>query len=229
MNALSLTQKAIEWLKCEHPGAIIVTELSVADWGGALVDVAAITDTEIVGVEIKGEGDSPARLELQGLAYGRVVRKMWLLADESIQARCFAKCPPQWGRLELWKGKVRAYNRATRLGRRIKVKYGYRHEIIRDESRYDPDEARESRLLCPGSMCGTLWRDELYEIARLTKVEVRGRATVEPLTRAICEQLPAPTIHSWMIDQLRRRVWRNKRIIDTRKASPALGLQEARS
>ncbi|HGG04712.1 MAG TPA: hypothetical protein ENK28_04585 [Aliiroseovarius sp.] len=214
-RAPELTDKAIQWLMSEHPGAIIVTEFSVADWGGARVDVAAITDTEIVGVEVKGEGDSPARLELQGLAYGRVVRKMWLLADDSLQDRCFAKCPPRWGRLELWENDVRPYNRSTKLGERIKINHGYRHEIIRDNSQYDPDVAHESRLLCPHSMCGTLWRDELYEIARLTGVEVRGRATVAPLTQAICAQLPSPTIHAWMIDQLRRRSWR-KPVIDTR-------------
>jgi hypothetical protein len=226
MKAFELTEKAIAWLKREYPGAVIVTEFSVADWGGARVDVAAITDTEIVGVEIKGEGDSPARLELQGLAYGRVVRKMWLLADESIQAKCFAKLPGLWGRLELWEGDVRAFNRATKLGSKIKLKNGYRYERLRDESRYDPDAARESPLLCPNSMCGTLWRDELYEIARLAGVEVRGKANVWPLTQAICEQLPAPTIHALMIEQLRKRDWRNKRVIDTREKSPALGVQE---
>lgn len=227
MKARALTEKAIEWLRREHPGAVIVTEFSVADWGGARVDVAAITDTEIVGIEIKGEGDSPARLDLQGLAYGRVVRKMWLLADESIRAQCFAKRPKSWGRLELWEGEVRAFNRATKLGERIELKNGYRYEQLRDESRYDPALAYESRLLCPHSMCGTLWRDELYEIARLAKVKIRGKATVEPLTQAICDQLPAPTIHAMMIDQLRHRDWRTKRVIDTRKASPAPGAQEA--
>lgn len=35
MKAPALTDKAVEWLKREHPAAIIVTEFSVADWGGA--------------------------------------------------------------------------------------------------------------------------------------------------------------------------------------------------
>ena len=72
MKAPELLPLAVDWLAETYPGSIIVTELSVADWGGALVDVAAITETEIVGVEIKGDGDSPARLKLQGMAYGRV-------------------------------------------------------------------------------------------------------------------------------------------------------------
>ena len=54
MRANQLLKLAIAWLKESHPGSIIVTELSVADWGGARIDVAAITEEEVVGVEIKG-------------------------------------------------------------------------------------------------------------------------------------------------------------------------------
>ncbi len=208
MKAPDLLPLAVEWLALTYPGAIIVTELSVADWGGALVDVAAITETEIVGVEIKGDVDSPARLQLQGMAYGRVCRRMWLLPSPELQDRCHAQCPRGWGRLEIWEGRVRAFNRATRLGRRIPTRDGHRYESLRDESRYDPCAARESRLLCPHSMCGTLWRDDLREMARLCEVRGIGKANVEPLTRAICAQLPAPAIHAGMIDQLRRRQWR---------------------
>lgn len=222
MKAPDILPLAIDWLTVTYPGSVIVTEFSIADWGGARVDVAAITENEVIGVEIKGDGDSPARLELQGLAYGRVCRKMWLLPSNDLQDKCFAKRPPRWGRLELWEGAVRAYNRATALGDRIQTKHGYRYENLRDESRFDPCSPAEGRLLCPFSMCGTLWRDELYDIARLQKVKVIGKATVEPLTQAICAQLPAPAIHAAMIDQLRRREWR-KPIIDTRKPTRALG------
>lgn len=225
MKASELLPLAVDWLAETYPGSIIVTELSVADWGGALVDVAAITETEIVGVEIKGDGDSPARLKLQGMAYGRVCRRMWLLPSPDLQDRCYAQRPRGWGRLELWEGRVRAFNRATKLGERIPTKHGHRYEQLRDESRYDPCAARESRLLCPHSMCGTLWRDELYDMARLTQVKVIGKANVEPLTQAICEQLPAPAIHAGMIDQLRRREWR-KPVIGA-KALGATGSQEA--
>jgi hypothetical protein len=208
MKASDLLPLAVDWLGATYPGAIIVPELSVSDWGGALVDVAAITETEIIGVEIKGDGDSPARLKLQGMAYGRVCRRMWLLPSPDLQERCHAQRPPGWGRLEIWEGKVRAFNRAIKLGPRIKTKHGHRYEQVRDDSRYDPCSASESRLLCPYSMCGTLWRDELYDMARLYQVKVTGKANVEPLRQAICEQLPAPAIHAGMIDQLRRREWR---------------------
>lgn len=225
MKAPDLLPLAINWLAETYPGAIIVTELSVSDMGGAMVDVAAITETEIVGVEIKGDGDSPARLKLQGIVYGRVCRRMWLLPSPDMQDRCFAQRPGGWGRLEVWNGKVRAFNRATTLGKRIPTDWGYRYELLRDEGRYDPCFADESRLLCPHSMCGTLWRDELYDMARLAQVKVTGKANVGPLTQAICEQLPAPAIHTGMIDQLRRRQWR-KPVIGT-KALGVQGSQEA--
>lgn len=226
MKAHQLRELAIDWLMTEYPGSIIVTELSVSDWGGALIDVAAITESEIVGVEIKGEGDSPARLELQGHVYGRVARRMWLLADESIQDKCHAKCPGGWGRLEVWEGAVRPLNRAQKQIGMQKVKAtkasgfsSYERPVYaRDDSQYDPDTAGEERALCPWSMCGTLWRDELYDIARLHRVQTVGRANVLPLTEAITNQLPMPVIHAAMIDQLRRRVWR-KPVIDTRKIS----------
>jgi hypothetical protein len=57
-------------------------------------------------------------------------------------------------------------------------------------------------------MCGTLWRDELYSLARLAQVKVIGKANVEPLTQAICDQLPLPAIHMGMIEELRQRQWR---------------------
>ena len=55
MKASELLPLAVDWLTQVYPGSLIVSELSVADWGGARVDVAAITECEIVGVEIKGE------------------------------------------------------------------------------------------------------------------------------------------------------------------------------
>lgn len=232
MKANELRELAINWLRAEYPNSIIVTELSVSVWGGALIDVAAITETEIVGVEIKGEGDSPTRLELQGHVYGRVARRMWLLADESIQAKCFAKCPSGWGRLEVWDGAVRPFNRAKKRVGEEAVKAtskhpGYKRAVYeRDDSQYDPDTAGEERALCPWSMCGTLWRDELYDIARLHRVQTVGRANVLPLTEAITNQLPMPVIHSAMIDQLRRRVWR-KPVIDNRQPSEKRPVQGA--
>ncbi len=181
MKADELTDLGIEWLLRRFPEATIVREMSVSDWGGALVDIAAITATEIVGIEIKGEGDSPARLPLQRAVYGRVVRRMWLLPDVSLKASCIKKAPKGWGLLEVCGGKISVHK--TRI-------------------------ARTQKLLCPYSMCGTLWRDELYEVARLNNVTFKGRGYVRDITEAIVHQLPAPTIHDAMIRELRHRKWR---------------------
>lgn len=209
MKAKELCALAADWLTSAVPNAIIVTELSVAEWGGAMVDVAAIGETHIVGVEVKGEGDSPARLALQGLAYGMVVREMWILADASIQAVCHARRPPDWGRLEIWEGKVRPWNRATKLGEPIKRADGLTsYPVVRDDDTYDPDKARESQLLSPGVMCGALWRDELYNIVRRHQLRLGRSATVVPLREAIVRDLPVGIIHQEMIAELRGRAWR---------------------
>ena len=220
MKAPELTQLAVEWLKVEHPDSVIVTELSVADWGGARIDVAAITDTEIVGIEIKGDGDSPTRLELQGLVYGKVARRMWLLCspEGSLAARCEKKRPRGWGRLEIHEGAVRPANVARKLGPVEKTENGTAQRWVPDPDNYEPHQPQCMVMQCPWSMCGTLWRDELAEIARLHRLDLKGhRALVGPLTKAICDQMPVPDIHAAMISELRRRVWR-KRVIDLRPA-----------
>lgn len=217
MKADELTRLAIDWLCHSYPDAIIVRELSVADWGGASLDVGAITPNEIVGVEVKGEGDSPARLPLQGLAYGMVARKMWLLPDQSIYQKCRAKKPTGWGLLEIWDGKCRPMNTATKLGEKVKTKTGYHFPAVRDDTRYMPSEARALNGLCPAKLCGTLWRDELARISAKYAL-LCHKATVEPLRDAIISQLPVSVIHDEMIAALRARTWK-KAVIDLRRSA----------
>lgn len=219
MKASELRNLAIDWLKSAHPDSIIVTELSVADWGAASIDVAAITPTHIVGVEIKGNGDSPTRLDRQGITYGMVAREMWLLCSPSLQQKCFSRRPRGWGRLELYDNAVRPFNRATKRGEPISMGQGRtRWPSVRDDSRYEPEIAGHQKHQTPWVMCGTLWRDELYEIARIYKLSCGGRAAhVEPLTEAICDGLPVSIIHDEMIRALRARAWR-KPVLDLRKA-----------
>lgn len=190
MRSAELTELAIAWLREQHPDAYVTIELSVAEWGGASVDVAAITSSEVVGVEVKGEGDSPSRLELQGLKYGRVCKHMWLLPtpDGTLGSRCDKKKPAGWGRLGLVDGKV------ENIGPR----------------------ASDQPHLCAMAMCETLWRDELYELAKIGDVHVAGgkRPNVTNLRSSIVESLPTPRIHDLMIERLRARTWQpGKRVI----------------
>lgn len=99
MKADVLTRLAKAWLQARHPSAMIVEELSVAEFGGALVDVAAILPDRIIGIEVKGRGDSHRRLALQGAMFSRVCRSMYLLACPSIQKACSAARLPGWGEL----------------------------------------------------------------------------------------------------------------------------------
>ncbi len=74
-----LTEMAEKWLRKQYPDAIIMREFNAAKWGGALIDVVALTKTQIIGIEIKGHGDTLTRLKLQGPAYSMIASSMYLL------------------------------------------------------------------------------------------------------------------------------------------------------
>ena len=204
MRANQLLAVAISWLRETYPGSIIVTELSVADWGGARIDVAAITEEEVVGVEIKGLGDSPYRLELQGLRYGQVARTMWLLPTPkgTLAEQCKKHRPKNWGML-------------TAVGGTVQPAVRYKSEHTDHVDYYEP---RPSDQLAPYAICGTLWRDELYDIARRQQIRVATRARVADLTKALIESMPVPALHDAMVEQLRMREWK-RHVIDTRPES----------
>ncbi|EPX78057.1 hypothetical protein [Salipiger mucosus] len=217
MKANDLRTLATDWLAAAYPDSILVTELSIDDWGSASLDLAAITPSHIVGVEIKGEGDSPARLERQALTYPMAAREMWLLCDPSIKDKCFAKRPAGWGRLELWEGKVRPDNRAKKRGPMTKRKNGNHFwPSVRDDSRYVPDRASKLMQLAPHAICGALWKDELLTIARkYDLLPPRRKAYVHVLTEILIDNLPVTVIHDEMIAAFRCRQWR-KTVLDLR-------------
>ena len=218
MKASELKSLTVQWLSEKYKKATIVEEMSIADWGGALVDVAAITDKEIIGVEINGEGDSPTRLDLQGYRYGQVANKMWLLVtpEGTLAERCYKKQPQGWGLLEVYDGKVRPYNRfKVPSGEYEKTKWGRRMIYERSETGYKPDAPKKSENLNPWAMCGTLWRDELYEISCDLEMDLPKRARVKDITNCLISKVPVPVLHDEMVKQLRKRKWR-KKVIDLR-------------
>lgn len=122
------------------------------------------------------------------------------------------------GMLEVWADAVRPMNRATKLSDPERIEGGgKRYNSIRDHSRYDPDRADVKGHLCPSAICGTLWRDELFDIARLHGVSgiLRG-SYAHTISDALEASLPAPALHDEMIKALRRRAWR-KPVKDLRK------------
>ena len=96
LKANELHELAEGWLRLNYPTSHIVHEMTVGSWGTALIDVAAICDDKIVGVEIKGVGDSPSRLKLQGNMYSRCCRRVFLLSCPSISDRIQKHRPLEW-------------------------------------------------------------------------------------------------------------------------------------
>lgn len=88
MKADALTDLASTWLAERYPDALIIRELSIGAWGSAVLDVAAIMPNEIIGCEIKGEGDTVKRLAMQEALYSKAATRMFLLADESLALKC---------------------------------------------------------------------------------------------------------------------------------------------
>lgn len=187
MKAAELTALASDYLAARYPGALIVTEFSIGNWGKALIDVAAITEKEIVGVEIKGDGDSSARIALQAAVYSKAATRMFMLPAPSLEAVCWKHIPDCWGRLKI----------------------GEAGAIVRDATRWNDRKDAEPAMLCtaPRQLAQSLWRDELYAIAREQGVITTKRATVDVLLDAVSEQVPLATLRPAVCAQLRARTW----------------------
>lgn len=220
MKTPELKELAINWMRRELAPCLIVGELSVADWGGASIDLAAVMQDRIVGVEIKGQGDSPSRLPLQGCMYSRVAEEMWLLPSPLIEDKCRANRPRYWGTLEVREGIVRPRNKRTIFvtekmddGSRVS-----RHQ--EDPDNYEPTSAGRSPYLCAMSMLESLWKEELRAIAsRYNLTNLRSFST-DPLRDMILDALPVPVIHREMVRALNERQWINKshQLVDLRAA-----------
>jgi len=207
MKTHELTGLAEAWLIGAYPNSIIVRELSVARWGGAMIDIAAITEKEIVGVEVKGESDSARRLPLQGLAYGMVARKMWLLPDKKNSKQCRKAKPPGWGELCIYDGVCK---------RRIIGRYKATGAPLMSV-------AHDTRLLSPYRLCGALWKSELVSLAGHFHLSLKNARKVRQITDLIIKHVPVIEIHDKTIALLRSRVWK-KDVLDLRKSRNILTL-----
>jgi len=207
LRAPELLKMAIQWLKSTYPNSIIVTEMSVADAGAARIDVAAITETHIVGVEIKGYGDSLSRLDRQGLAYGMAAREMWLLPCVELAPKAKGKLPAGWGILQVHGDIVREKNKSLTL----KAIDGGPNYL--EYEKYVPYGRGH---LSPVALCGTLWRDELMTIAIEAGLPgVSQKMYVHELAILIEDEMPVTQIHDHMINALRQREW-HKPVMDCR-------------
>lgn len=201
MKAHDLLPLAIDWLAARYPDSLIVPELSIGTWGAALLDVAAITHEQIIGVEIKGEGDSPARMPLQAAIYSKAATRMFFLPAPALEDRCFKHLPPAWGRLRIREGRVEP------------ILTEHQQWVIDNIKTYaigrDPEPA-ERLCTAPLQLLQCLWRDELDEITRRLSLIV-GRLDVEALRREIAERVALRELRPLVCDLLRQRRWTGQR------------------
>lgn len=120
------------------PDTLIVNELGLAH-GASRVDIAVING-HIRGVEIKAEADSLDRLPRQVEAYGRVVDRATLIADERHLPQALSLLPDWWGVVSA----RRAANGAV-VFRRLRAE-------------------RTNRSTDPMTVARLLWRDEVRAI-----------------------------------------------------------------
>jgi len=174
-----LLAMAIAWLREKHPDALIIPEFSAANFGGAKIDVVAVTATQLVGVEIKGDGDSPTRLAIQGPAYSAVCTSMFLLPAPSLFLRCANKRPPGWSMLI-------AEGDSIRMGDR--------------SGQYLPTS--------PYRLMEMMWAAEVRELARLLQADVMGCRGCDAIGRRIAETVPLESIRKRVLETLLLRNWR---------------------
>jgi hypothetical protein len=187
VKAGELKALAIDWLASTYPGSLIVPELSIGTWGAALLDVAAVTESEIIGVEIKGEGDSPARLPLQAAIYSKAATRMFLLPCPELEERCFKRIPDAWGRLTARSG-----------------------IIVPALDEWDRPKLAKRLCTAPAQLLQCLWRDELDAIARDEAI-ITGKADVETLRWELAERIPLEKLREHVCYALRHRRWNTDR------------------
>lgn len=188
-KALALCDLASDWLAARYPDALIVRELSVGKWGKALIDIAAITPEHIIGVEIKGEGDSGARLELQGHMYSRVATHMFLLTAPALDKIAEKHLPAGWWHLRVGGAGIDG-GRLDRIG--------YPGAL---------PEAPERLPNAPAQILECLITRELKFLARILCPAVDHGRCVATMIHAISENASLSKVRRGVCTILRERDW----------------------
>lgn len=187
MDSIYLKRKAIEWLKNKYPNSVITTELAISSYGKTSVDVAAIVNDEIIGIEIKGDGDSPSRLELQGPAYSLTLQKIYLLPSVSLKEKCLKKCPFNWG----W-GFLDIDDKGV-----IKIK----------------SKAHYINCNSPEMLLSILWTNELKELAKKLNIKItredgkKIKPRRDDYISCLVDNLTLPSIRKETCNSLFNRNW----------------------
>ena len=174
-----LTVMALHWMREKFPDAMLTTELAVAKYGQASLDVAAITEDVIFGVEVKGDGDSPTRLLRQGWVYSRAAYQMWLLPAPSLEQKCVKHHPRGWGLLNIG---------SDGINEKWKV--------------YDPPLPN-----APAALLDILWKKELLKLSKELGLSFKQRQPCHDIATGIAEITPLSTIRTHTCRILRARNW----------------------
>jgi hypothetical protein len=172
---------------------VIIPELSVATWGGARLDLAAVTETELIGVEIKGDGDSTARLSLQGMLYSSVCSRMFLLPSSTLREKCLKAKPPGW---------LMARNGAGSWWHPAKAQGRSRSGFGGDGKLLPTSAVR---------LVDLLWGDEVKTAIDIHGVYVRQNAGRDAQVVALAEELPLKVLRPTVYWLLYRRRWETAR------------------
>lgn len=183
-SAARLTDVAVSWLRCKLPDSLIVPEFVCGYGGDARIDLAAITPDGIVGVEIKGEGDTHARLATQGPAFLAVCTSVHLLYAPSLAASMSKHRPKFW--LPLHLEDALAFRGECALS-------GTSHYI--------------NHGLCPRQMLAVLWRDELVSLARSLSIAAEKRDPVHVISERVAELAALREIRRGVCERLLKRDW----------------------
>lgn len=177
-KAPRLKVMALHWLRSKWPGAVLTTELALHKWGEASVDVAAILPSAIIGVEVKGDGDSHRRLERQGWVYSRSATELWLLPAPALHDKMVEHKPRGWGVLRVEDGGLVEQQRCWR------------------------DEIYNS----PAALLDICWRRELDILGRKYGFKVKGMTAVQ-LQAALAEIVTLAEARAFTCGCLRSRQW----------------------
>ncbi len=189
---------ALHWLRAKYPEALLIPEFAAAKYGDAMIDVAAILPLEVIGIEIKGDGDSMARLQRQGWVYARTASKMYLLPAPSLLRAAEKHCPLDWGLLNV--ASTRITGHWTR-----------------------PRKLKNS----PAALLDILWKEELIRAGSSCGISLKRSEPVYKLADQLAEAAPLLHIRMAVTNQLLGRDWskvgpRGKAVFHYEDALPEL-------
>lgn len=176
--AAKLTALALHWLRERYPNALLMKEFCVEKYAVARIDVGVITEQEIMGVEIKGDGDSASRLNRQGWVYSRAASRMWLLAAPSLRDRVHKHKPPGW------------------------------NDLFPSDDGLTCPYIRPARLAnAPAALLDILWKDELLAVGGALGIPCMRHKLVGYIADQIAETAPLGVLRKAVCQALLKRDW----------------------